>query len=130
MAEGSPVQVGASATVAHHVTHTDTAAALGSGDLPVLATPRVLAWLEHATCEALGPALSDGRTSVGSRVRLEHLRPSAVGTAVQASAEVVAVDGRLVRFEVSLTHTEDGQVAAHGEVTRIVVDAERFMARL
>ena len=62
------------------VTPADTADALGSGSLPVLGTPRVLAWMEAATCAAIDAALGDGQTSVGSRVELEHLRPSAVGS--------------------------------------------------
>ena len=62
-----------SATLAFTVTEDDTAAALGSGSLPVLATPRLLAWCEAATCAALEPTLPEGSTSVGTRISLEHL---------------------------------------------------------
>ena len=70
-----------SASVTHTVGDADTAAALGSGDLPVLATPRVLAWLEAATCSALD--LDDSRTSVGTRVEVEHIAASHAPVRVQ-----------------------------------------------
>jgi fluoroacetyl-CoA thioesterase len=107
----------------------DTARALGSGDLEVLATPRLLAWCEAATCAAIADTLEDGRTSVGTRVSLEHLGASVVGERVTVAATVSHRDGRLLRFEVVATHA-DGTVVGHGEVTRVVVDRERFLARL
>ena len=119
----------ATATLSFEVGEGDTAAALGSGDLPVLGTPRLLAWAEAATCAALEPSLDEGRTSVGTRVALEHLSASAVGASVQVTATVVHEDGRLVRFEVVAVDGAD-QVVGHGEMTRVVVDAERFLARI
>ena len=110
------------------VTDADTAAAVGSGSLPVLGTPRLLAWCEAATCAAIEPALGEGETSVGTRVQLEHLAASPVGTEVEVTATTVYVDGRLHRFSVAARHTADGKVVGSGEVTR-VVDAERLMER-
>lgn len=110
------------------VAEADTAAAVGSGSLPVLGTPVLLAWCEAATCAALEPALDAGETSVGTRVALEHQRPSAVGSVVELSATVVHVDGRLVRLSVAAR--EGQRLVASGEVTRVVVDAEKFLARL
>ncbi|MDT0214082.1 thioesterase [Rothia sp. ARF10] len=107
----------------------DTAVALGSGSLPVLATPRLLAWLEAATCAALEPAIGPGRTSVGTRVTLEHSAASPVGAEVVVSADPVHGDGRLHRFRVTGRHTS-GKVVATGEVTRVVVDVDRFLGRL
>lgn len=112
------------------VTDTDTAIAVGSGALPVLGTPRVLAWCEAATCAAIEPTLAPGSTSVGTRVSLEHLAASPVGAEVEVSASSSYVDGRLHRFTVSARHTTDGKVVAAGEVTRVVVDADRFMSRV
>jgi fluoroacetyl-CoA thioesterase len=123
------MRVGDSATVRFTVTDEDTAAALGSGDLPVLGTPRLLAWSEGATCAALDGSLDAGRTSVGTRVQLEHVGASPVGAEVTVLATVVHVDGRLVRLEVVAQHA-DGKVVGHGEVTRVVVDRERFLSRL
>ena len=124
------METGQHATLEHTVTDEDTAAALGSGDLPVLATPRLLAWCEAATCAAVARDLEEGRTTVGTRVALDHVAASPVGARVEVRATVVYVDGRLLRFEVVGTHVEDGKVVGHGEVTRVVVDAERFLSRL
>jgi fluoroacetyl-CoA thioesterase len=115
------------ASVTHVVTPDDTALALGSGDLEVLATPRVLAWLEEATCAALD--LQAGQTSVGTRVDLEHLAASPVGTEVTATATVLLTDGRLVRFQV-VAQDASGTLLATGEVRRVVVDRERFISRI
>jgi fluoroacetyl-CoA thioesterase len=112
------------------VTDDDTAAALGSGSLPVLGTPRLLAWCEAATCAALEDALAEGETSVGTRVQLEHLAASPVGAELEVTAEVAYADGRLRRFTVLARHVADGKVVGSGEVTRVVVDAQRFMGRL
>lgn len=117
------------ATLTFTVTDDDTAAALGSGSLPVLATPRLLAWAEATTCAAIEPALPEGGTSVGTRVSLEHLAASPVGAQVELTAQSSYVDGRLHRFTVAARHT-DGKLVGTGEVTRVIVDAERFLSRL
>jgi predicted thioesterase len=109
------------------VSDADTAVAVGSGSLPVLGTPVLLAWCEATTCAALD--LPDGSTSVGTRVSLEHLAASKVGARVVVTATVVYVDGRLVRFEVE-AREPSGKLLGSGEVTRVVVDAERFLGRL
>jgi predicted thioesterase len=122
------LEPGLQASVSLTVSDADTAQAVGSGDVPVLATPRLLALAEAASVTALAGHLDAGRTSVGTRVQLEHLRPSPVGAVVLVRAQLVAVDGRLVRFEVA---AEDGhgQLVGHGEVTRVVVDRDRFLGR-
>ena len=112
------------------VTDSDTAAAVGSGSLPVLGTPRLLAWCEAATCAAIERSLPDGSTSVGTRVELQHTGASPVGREVRVSASISHVDGRLHRFVVAAHHVEGGTPVASGEITRVVVDAERFMARV
>ena len=116
-----------SASVTHVVTDADTAQALGSGDLAVLATPRVLAWCEEATCAAL--ELDATQTSVGTRVDLQHLAASPVGAEVTATANVIHTDGRLVRFQVA-AHDAGGTLLATGEIRRVIVDRERFLARI
>jgi fluoroacetyl-CoA thioesterase len=121
------------ATSSFTVTRDDTARALGSGDLEVLGTPRLLAWCEAVTCLVVGRSTDPGSTSVGTRVQLEHVGPSPVGAVLEVRASVVHLDGRLVRFEVVAEHTTpDGaaQVVGHGEVTRVVVDRQRFEARV
>jgi fluoroacetyl-CoA thioesterase len=119
------------ARLTFRVADEDTAAALGSGTLPVLGTPRLLAWCEAATCAALEASLSAGATSVGTRVSLEHLAASAVGQEVEVTASETYADGRLHRFTVAARHLGgNGKVVGTGEITRVVVDAERFVARL
>jgi predicted thioesterase len=119
--------LGRTATRELVVSEDDTAAAVGAGSLPVLGTPVLLAWCEAATCAALEP-LPAAKTSVGTRVALEHLAPSPVGATVSVTATVAYVDGRLVRFAVEARMGE--VLVGSGEITRVVVDAERFMARL
>lgn len=129
-----------SASLTFTVTEHDTALAVGSGSLPVLGTPRLLAWCEATTCAAIEPALSEGATSVGTRIALEHSGASPVGQLVEVNASASYVDGRLHRFTVAARHLEAGadpslaptlgKVVGTGEITRVVVDAERFMARI
>jgi fluoroacetyl-CoA thioesterase len=124
---------GDTATLSFTVAPQDTAQALGSGDLPVLGTPRLLAWCEAASCAVLTPSLGPGQTSVGTRVQLEHVSASAVGATIEVGATLRYVDGRLVRFEVvarELRTDDADQVVGHGEVTRVLVDRERFLSRL
>lgn len=123
------MEVGQTAELEFEVTEADTAAVLGSGDLAVLGTPRLLAWCEAATVAATAPALDASRTSVGTRVSLEHLAASPVGERLRVEATVAYLDGRLVRFTVAASHLADGKVVGTGEVTRVVVDRERFLAR-
>jgi fluoroacetyl-CoA thioesterase len=123
-----PLVAGLTATIERTVTEADTAAAVGSGSLPVLGTPVLLAWAEAATCAAVEPCLAEGQTTVGTRVSVEHLAPSAVGAVVRISAGTTHVDGRLVRFSVAVR--QDGKLVGSGEVTRVVVDAGRFMSRV
>lgn len=123
------VRVGARAEVVAQVAPQDTAAALASGSLAVLATPRLLAWCEAATCRAVEGALPEGSSTVGTTVRLEHVAPSRVGAHVVVRAEVTSVDGRRLTFAVEATDA-DGTVIGQGTVERVVVDEQRFLARL
>ena len=124
------IRVGQSASITRTVTQADTAQAVGSGDLPVLGTPVLLAWLEAATVAACGP--DDSETTVGTRIGIDHSRASAVGAVVTCTAEVAEVDGRLITFTVKATQQSGGEdvVVGDGVVTRAVVDRSRFMARL
>lgn len=121
---------GVEATLTFTVTESDTAAAVGSGSLPVLGTPRLLAWCEATTCAAIEPTLAEGSTSVGTRVALEHLAASPVGATVEVTASSSYTDGRLVRFTVAARDVTGGKVLGTGEITRVVVDAERFLSRI
>ena len=127
--ESERLAVGLSASQTHTVGDSDTAPALGSGSVPVFATPRLLAWLEQATCAAVDATLPPGTTSVGTRISLEHQSAVAVGAVVTCTATLGYVDGRLLRFDVAATDEAD-RLLATGEITRVVVDESRFMSRL
>lgn len=105
----------------------DTAVAMGSGTVHVLATPRVVALCEQATCAALVGHLAEGCTTVGMRVQLDHLRPTPIGATVNAEAVLDKIEGRRLTFTVSATDTK-GLVAA-GKVTRVMVEVDRFMEK-
>lgn len=124
-AEGAPIQ----AQTTLLVTDADTARAVGSGDLPVLGTPRLVALAEQATVAAAQPLLAQGQTTVGTRVRFDHVYPTPVGGTVTASADLAHRDDRLLRFTVA-AHDADGRLVGEGEITRVIVNAERFMAKL
>ena len=94
------MQKGLSSSIEFVVTDKDTASALLSGDLPVLGTPRLVAWMEAATCAAIADALPEGQTSVGTRISVEHRAASPVDALVTVLATVNHVDGRLLKFEV------------------------------
>jgi len=120
------LSTGLRASVSRVVTQALTAEALGSGDVPVLGTPAVLAMMEEAACVAIRPALDAVRTSVGTRVELEHLAPSKVGATVEVTAELTNVDGRTLEF--ACEAREGDRVVARARHTRVVVDRERFLA--
>lgn len=122
----SDIQVGDLATREYVVGDLDTAIALGSGDVPVLATPRAVAWLEAATCAAVQDRLDDGETTVGVSVAVEHTAASRVGVTVVATAVVAEVDRRRTTFDVTLVNP-DGVTAMSGVVRRVVVDRESFL---
>jgi fluoroacetyl-CoA thioesterase len=120
-----PVEPGLVAQVSMVVTDDDTAVAMRSGEGPVLATPRVVALAEEAAMSAVAGKLGAGETTVGMRVQLDHLQPSAVGGEVTATATLEKVEGRRLTFTVSITD-RCGLIAA-GKVTRVIVDTEKFL---
>jgi fluoroacetyl-CoA thioesterase len=118
------------------VAESDTAVALGSGDVPVLGTPRLLALAEAAAVAAVGPSLEPGVTSAGVSAAVEHRRPSPVGAQVVVEAELTEVDGRRLVFgfiarEKPLAGSSDNQdaVVGAGTLERVLVDRDRFLRR-
>lgn len=122
-----PLQTGLCATVEIVVTDDDTAIAIGSGSVPVLATPRLVAICEQAAVAALEGELPEGSTSVGMRVQVDHLMPTSVGMPVKIEATLEKVSGRRLIFTVSAS--DDRGLVAAGRVTRVVVDIERFLEK-
>ena len=120
------VSVGDTGTCTKVVGKTDTAVAMGSGEVPVLGTPRVIAWMEAAAMAAIH-GLPDHLTSVGIHLSVDHSAPTLEGVTVRALAEVRAVDGKRVEFDV---RAFDGEtVIAGGTHTRVIVDRDRFLVR-
>lgn len=109
------------------VRHGDTAIALGSGDVPVLGTPQVLALVENATTTALAEQLEQSETTVGVRVELEHSATASVGDEVIATATVIDVNGKRIVFSVEC-HS-GARLIAKGVITRAIVDRVSFIAK-
>jgi predicted thioesterase len=105
----------------------DTAKALGSGDFDVLGTPRLIALCEEATMSALTDQLDADSSSVGMRIRVDHLQPTPVGASVTADAVLDKIDGRRLTFTVSVS--DSGGLVAAGKITRAVIDRASFMAK-
>ncbi|HEY5881535.1 MAG TPA: hotdog domain-containing protein [Nakamurella sp.] len=111
----------------HEVTDNDTAEALGSGDVQVLGTPRLIAWMEAASVREAAAFIGPGQTTVGTAIRIEHRRPTAVGGTVVVTASPRENAGRRLTFDVRAI---DGsaQIVAAGEIDRVIVDRDRFLA--
>jgi predicted thioesterase len=106
----------------------NTARALGSGDVPVFATPALIALLEKAACAALAGRLAAGETTVGTRLEVSHLAATPVGGRVHAEAELTAADARLLTF--SVVAFDGRHKVAEGRHQRVIVERDRFLARL
>lgn len=118
---------GLSATASMVVAEADTAAAFRSGDVPVLATPRVVGLAEEATVQAVAGELAESETTVGYRVQLDHLAPTAIGGRVDAEATLETIESRRLTFRVSVS---DGRgLVAAGRITRVVVERDRFLEK-
>jgi fluoroacetyl-CoA thioesterase len=120
-----PAKIGVSAELTLEITEADTAIAHRSGSVAVLATPRVVALVEEASCVALAGQLEAGETSVGMRIQLDHLAPVKIGSCIRAVATLERQEGRRLIFAVSVSD-QAGLVAA-GKLTRAIVDVETFL---
>ena len=109
------------------VTPQNTAAAMGSGDMPVFATPAMVALMENAAMLAVAGALPEGATTVGAEMNVTHIKPSGLGTEVIASAVVTEVDERKITFTVGARDAEG--MIGEGVHVRYVVDRARFMEK-
>jgi fluoroacetyl-CoA thioesterase len=111
----------------YDVSEGDSAIALGSGDVPVLATPRLIAWMEAVTLESAIAFLETGETTVGTTVRIEHRRATPVGGSVEVTATPTSdVGARRLTFAVAAID-DSGHVLAEGEIIRAIVDRDRFL---
>lgn len=122
------LQEGLTHTSQLKVTEAVSAISLGSGDLPVLATPAMMALMENAAMLAVAPHLPEGSTTVGGHISASHIKPTPIGETVTATATVVKVDGKKIEFEVK-AHLGD-ILLGEGTHLRFIVDRDKFMSRL
>ena len=109
------------------VTNENSAASMGSGLLPVYATPAMIALIEKAACESVLPHLEDGCGTVGTELKVKHLAATPLGMTVTAKTELVAVEGRKLTFKVE-AFDEAGKIG-EGEHERFIIQNEKFMAK-
>ena len=121
------ITVGMKAEVSTLVEREDTAREVGSGSLLVYATPCMVALMEGAACEAIEQALDEGKTTVGTMLNIQHLSATPVGLEVRATAEVTAVEGKVITFTVE-AYDEAGQIGK-GTHQRVIVPTEKFLER-
>jgi len=122
------IEIGLKHTSELTVTDTVTAIKMGSGDMPVLATPAMMALMENAAMLAVDDELPEGCTTVGGHIQSSHLKPSKIGDKVSATAEVTKVDGKKIEFKIA-AYSGDVLVG-EGTHLRFIVDREKFKSRL
>ncbi|WP_295435705.1 thioesterase family protein [uncultured Prevotella sp.] len=122
------LETGLTHTSSLTVTEALTAKAMGSGDLPVLATPAMMALMENAAMTAVAPELPKESTTVGGHIESSHLKPTPVGAEVKAEATLTKVDGRKLYFTVKAMQGDT--VIGEGTHLRFIVDREKFMSKL
>ena len=109
------------------VTPENCASAVGSGGLNVFATPSMVALMENAAMNAVAPYLPEGSTTVGAEINTTHIKPSALGAEIKATATLTSVEGRKLLFDVEASDANG--VIGKGTHVRFIVDIERFMAK-
>ncbi|MCC8073929.1 MAG: thioesterase family protein [Clostridiales bacterium] len=111
------------------VENSDTAISVGSGSLPVLGTPIMIALMEKATCKACESLLESGETTVGTQINIVHKRPSAVGEIITAQAVLEQVSDRRLTFSLTAKNG-NGDEIGKGTIERFLVNDEEFMKRV
>ncbi len=122
------IEIGLKHTSEITVTDAVTAIKIGSGDMPVLATPAMMALMENAAMLAVASELPEGSTTVGGHIESSHLKPSKIGDNVSATAVVTKVDGKKIEFKISAY--SGNTLLGEGTHLRFIVDKERFMSKL
>lgn len=122
------MEIGLTFTSTTVVDNTNTAVALGSGDMEVFATPAMVALMENAAMNAVAPHLEAGQTTVGTEISTTHIKASALSATITATATLTAIEGRKLTFAV--TAHDGGNIIGEGTHTRFIVDRERFLAKV
>ena len=121
------ITVGMKGEVSSLVEREDTAQEVGSGSLLVYATPCMVALMEGAACEAITEAIPEGKTSVGIELNIAHQSATPVGMSVRAEAEVIAVEGSIITFQ--LTAFDEAGKIGEGTHKRALINTERFLEK-
>ncbi len=122
------ITVGLKAERVEQVTPEQTAEVVGSGSLPVFATPCLVRLMEQTACECIAPALQEGETTVGTKVDIRHVKATPCGMGLRCCCELVEVEGRRLVF--SLQAHDDQGLIGEGLHERVLVSAEKFMKKV
>ena len=119
------IEVGLTAEMTHTVTEEESAASYGSGLMPVLSTPHLVALMERTARKVIEPELAPAQNNVGIRIDIQHMAATPVGMEVRVRAELLEVDGRRLRFRVEAWDQEEK--IGEGYHERFIIDTERFL---
>lgn len=122
------MQIGKKYTSTMIVEEKHLACNVGSGDLPVFATPMMMALMENAAMLCVADELEDGSSTVGGQISSSHIKPTGLGKTVTATAELISAEGRKLKFKVSAS--DEGGLIGEGEHLRFIIDKEKFMSKM
>lgn len=122
------MQIGKKYTSTMIVEEKHLACNVGSGDLPVFATPMMMALMENAAMLCVADELEDGSSTVGGQISSSHIKPTGLGKTVTATAELISAEGRKLKFKVSAS--DEGGFIGEGEHLRFIIDKEKFMSKV
>jgi len=121
------IQEGTACVARIEVTEELTAENMGSGMLPVFATPAMILFIETTASDCVKKFLREGESTVGSLLEIKHSAPSVVGTEVFCKAEIIKVDGPKILFEIRVWDL--GGEVGHGRHERFLINNEKFMKK-
>lgn len=122
------MQIGKKYTSTMIVEEKHLACNVGSGDLPVFATPMMMALMENAAMLCVADELENGFSTVGGQISSSHIKPTGLGKTVTATAELISAEGRKLKFKVSAS--DEGGLIGEGEHLRFIIDKEKFMSKV
>ena len=121
------MEIGIQGRMSIEVTEELTAARVGSGLLPVYATPSMIALMENTACQSVAPYLEEGQGTVGTLMNVKHLAATPVGMTVRCETELIAIDRRRLVF--SVRAYDDCDCIGEGVHERFIIDNARFMEK-
>lgn len=122
------MQIGKKYTSTMIVEEKHLACNVGSGELPVFATPMMMALMENAAMLCVADELENGSSTVGGQISSSHIKPTGLGKTVTATAELISAEGRKLKFKVSAS--DEGGLIGEGEHLRFIIDKEKFMSKV